>query len=456
MFAGRCVRLFGTLQDVTERRDAQEKIARLAHYDALTGLPNRVLFGDRAQVAIARSRRNRTPLALLYVDLDNFKNVNDSLGHAAGDLLLKEVARRFVACVRASDTICRQGGDEFLVLLPEIRHADDAGVIAQKLIESLEAPVPVAGTEALVGCSVGIALLGEQDRDLDTLMRNADTAMYEAKSAGRQCLRFFSDDLQRRATQRQRLQAELREALGQSRFLLHYHPQVDLETGRVVGLEALLRLQRDGQPPSSAAEFIAVAEDSGLIVPLGDWVIETACRQLAAWRADGFPELRVALNVSSMQLRQATFAEQLAAACRRHGLPPSAIEIELKEAVLMDDAAFAQDVLARLAQAGVSLAVDDVGTGCSNLAQLRRFPLSRLKIDRGFVATLAEEPDHARIADAIVSLGHALGMRVIAEGVESEDVLATLRQLGCDEAQGHYLSLPLDAGAIPAWLRGRG
>ena len=455
MYDGRCVRLFGTLQDVTERRDAQARIAHLAHYDALTGLPNRVLFGDRAQVAIARARRNRTPLALLYLDLDNFKSVNDSLGHAAGDRLLKEVASRFVACVRGSDTVSRQGGDEFLVLLPEIRNPEDAAVIAQKLIQALEKPVALPGMDAHVGCSIGIALLGEQSADLDTLMRNADTAMYEAKSEGRRRYRFFSEHLQQRANRRLRQESELRDALRRDRFLLHYHPQIDLESGRVVGLEALLRLETDDGPPRSAGEFIATAEDSGLIVPLGDWVIETACHQLGEWRAQGFPQLRVALNVSAMQLRQKDFAEHLAAVCVRHGLPPHAIEIELKEAVLTDDPAFAQDVLQRLADSGVSVAVDDFGTGFSNLAHLRRFRLSRLKIDRGFVATLESEPEHARVADAIVSLGHALGMRVIAEGVESANALASLRKLGCDEAQGHFVSLPLAAGSIPGWLRGR-
>ena len=454
MFAGRCVRLFGTLQDVTERRNAQARIAHLAHYDSLTGLPNRVLFGDRAQVAIARARRNDSPLALLFVDLDNFKSVNDSLGHAAGDRLLREVAHRFVGCVRASDTVCRQGGGEFLVLLPEIRNPEDAGVISQKLLQSLEAPVVLPGMDAHVGCSIGIALLGEQGSDFDTLMRNADTAMYEAKSEGRRRYRFFSEELQQRANYRLLLEGELRDALRHERFLLHYHPQIDLETGRVVGLEALLRLHADGRT-RSAGEFIATAEDSGLIVPLGDWVIDTACRQLGAWRAQGFTGLRVALNVSAMQLRQNEFAEHLAGVCGRHGLPAHAIEIELKESVLTDDPGFAQDVLERLAHAGVSVAVDDFGTGFSNLAQLRRFRLSRLKIDRGFVATLESEPEHARVADAIVSLGHALGMRVIAEGVETASALASLRRLGCDEAQGHYLSLPLAAEAIPDWLRGR-
>ncbi len=451
----RCVRLFGTLQDVSERRAAQARISHLAHYDALTGLPNRVLFGDRASVAIARARRNHIPLALLYIDLDNFKNVNDSLGHAAGDLLLKEVARRFVGCVRASDTVCRQGGDEFLVLLPEIRNPEDAGVIAQKLLHSLEAPVSLPGMEAAVGCSVGIALLGEQGSDLDTLLRNADTAMYEAKSAGRRRYRFFSEELQQRAHRRLTLENELRDALMQKRFLLHYHPQIDLESGRVVGLEALLRLRVEGAPPRSAGEFIATAEDSGLILPLGEWVIETACSQLRAWREKGFADLRVALNVSSSQLRHNDFVAHLKEVCARHGLPTSAVEIELRESVLMDDPEFAQNVLRLLAEAGVSVAVDDFGTGFSNLAQLRRFRLSRLKIDRGFVATLESEPEHARVADAIVSLGHALGMRVIAEGVESAAVLATLRSLGCDEAQGHFLSLPLDAAEIPAWLLAR-
>jgi EAL domain-containing protein (putative c-di-GMP-specific phosphodiesterase class I) len=364
------------------------------------------------------------------------------------------VAQRFVGCVRASDTICRQGGDEFLVLLPEIRNPEDAGVIAQKLLQSLEPPVALPGLDAHVGCSIGVALLGDQGSDLDTLMRNADTAMYEAKSEGRRRYRFFSEQLQQRAHRRLLLESELRDALRGERFLLHYHPQIDLESGRVVGLEALLRLQAEGRT-RSAGEFIATAEDSGLIVPLGDWVIETACRQLGEWRAQGFAELRVALNVSAMQLRQTEFAEHLAEVCRRHRVPPHAIEIELKESVLMDDPGFAQDVLDRLARAGASVAVDDFGTGFSNLAQLRRFPLSRLKIDRGFVATLESEPEHARVADAIVSLGHALGMRVIAEGVESANALASLRKLGCDEAQGHYLSLPLAAAAIPEWLRGR-
>jgi diguanylate cyclase (GGDEF)-like protein/PAS domain S-box-containing protein len=455
MFAGRCVRLFGTLQDVTERRQAEQRIVQLAHYDTLTGLPNRVLFADRARVAIARALRNRIPLALMFVDLDNFKNVNDSLGHAAGDLLLQEVTRRFLACIRASDTVSRQGGDEFLVLLPEIRQPEDAGVIAQKLIDALQAPVALPGMDAAVGCSIGIALLGPQCADLEALLRNADTAMYEAKSAGRRRYRFFSEDLQLRAHRRLTIENELREALASQRFRLHYQPQIDIESGRVVGLEALLRLQLANGETRSAGDFIATAEDSGLILPLGEWVLESACRQLRAWRDSGFPALRVALNVSPLQLRQGDFAARLQRACARHGLPPQALEVELREAVLMDDPVFAQGVLERLAAAGVSVAVDDFGTGFSNLAHLRRFPLSRLKIDRAFVMTLGNETDHARVADAIVALGHTLGMRVIAEGVESALALARLRALGCDEAQGHFVSEPLPPEAIPAWIGGR-
>lgn len=452
MFDGRCVRLFGTFQDVTDRRAAQQRITQLAHYDPLTGLPNRVLFSDRAQVAIARALRNHIPLALLFIDLDNFKNVNDSLGHAAGDMLLKEVARRFVSCIRAADTVCRQGGDEFLLLLPEIRHPEDAGLIAQKLVRSLQPPVALPGMDAAVGCSIGIALLGEQATDLDTLLSNADTAMYEAKSSGRGRYRFFSDDLQQRAHRRLTIENELREALANERFLLHYQPQVDLETGRVVGLEALVRLQVDGAPPRNAGEFIGTAEDSGLILPLGEWVLSTACRQLSDWRAQGFGALRIAVNVSSVQLRQRDFAGKLSQVCAEHGLPTSALEIEVRESVLMDDPIMAQSVLERLASAGVSVAVDNFGTGFSNLVQLRRFHLSRLKIDRSFVATLESESEHAIVADAIVSLGHTLGMRVIAEGVESASALARLRALGCDEAQGHFLSLPLAAEDVPAWL----
>jgi diguanylate cyclase (GGDEF)-like protein/PAS domain S-box-containing protein len=455
MFAGRCVRLFGTVQDITERRQAEQRIAHLAHYDALTGLPNRVLFADRAQVAIARARRAQHPLALLFVDLDNFKIVNDSLGHAAGDMLLKEVARRFTSCIRAADTVSRQGGDEFLVLLPEIRKPEDAAVIAQKLIRSLDPPIALPGSEAAVGCSIGIALLGEQCADLEALLRNADAAMYEAKGTGRRRYRFFSEDLQVRAHRRLSIENELREALAQQRFLLHYQPQIDIESGRVVGLEALLRLRVDGQPARSAGEFIGTAEDSGLILPLGEWVLDTACAQLAGWRAHGFPALRVAMNVSVQQLRQGDFSERLQQACTRHGLSTEAIEIELRESVLMEDPAFAQAVLERLAEAGVSVAVDDFGTGFSNLAHLRRFPLARLKIDRGFVATLDSQPEHVKLADAIVALGHALGMRVIAEGVESAQALARLRALGCDEAQGYYFSQPLEAAAVAGWLAGR-
>jgi diguanylate cyclase (GGDEF)-like protein/PAS domain S-box-containing protein len=452
MLHGRCVRLFGTAQDITERKAEQQRIAHLAHYDTLTGLPNRVLFGDRAQVAIARARRNRIPLALLYIDLDNFKIVNDSLGHAAGDLLLQEVARRFVACVRAADTVCRQGGDEFLVLLPEIRHPEDAAVIAQKLVTALDPPVELPGMDAPVGCSIGIALLSDQSTDLATLLRNADAAMYEAKSTGRRRYRFFSDDLQQRAHKRLALENDLREALAQQRFLLHYQPQIDLESGRIVGLEALLRLQFDGQPARNAGEFITTAEDSGLIVPLGEWVLGSACRQLRAWHEQGFGQLRVALNMSPVQLRQDRFAEHLQQVCAQHSLPTSAIEIELRESVLMDDPIFAQGLLERLAAVGVSVAVDDFGTGFSNLAQLRRFRLSRLKIDRGFVATLESNPEHMMVADAIVSLGHTLGMRVIAEGVESAIALSRLRTLGCDEAQGYFLSVPLAADEVAPWL----
>ncbi len=452
---GKPFRITGHTRDITAEREASERIEQLAHYDNLTGLPNRFQFREMAARAIKQARRDGGGLALLFIDLDRFKLVNDTLGHEAGDQLLLDVAGRIRATVRTGDIVARQSGDEFLVLLRDINRPDAAGRVAQKIIAAVSAPVFLADSETQVGCSIGIAVLGDDNPTFEAMLRAADTAMYAAKEAGRNTYQFYNDAYYARMQRRVTLEKELRLALPQGQLRLAYQPTVDLADGRVRGIEALLRWPRPDGEARSPAEFIPIAEDSGEIIPIGRWVLQEACRQAVAWRSAGLAFDRLAVNVSAIQLRDPDFATGVLAACEAAGWPPSQLELELTESALMRDSEALRRTFALFEARGIGLAVDDFGTGFSNLHYLHRFPVKHLKIDRSFVLELLHDRPLERLSQAIVGLGHALELRVIAEGVENEEVAARLRSLGCDEAQGYHYARPMDGETLAAWMRAR-
>ena len=448
-------RITGLTQDITEEREAGERIEQLAHFDLLTGLPNRFLFRQRAQEAIRVAERAQLSLCLMFVDLDRFKWVNDTLGHAAGDALLQEIAGRLKACLRGSDLIGRQGGDEFMVMLCELRRPEDAIKVAEKIIAAVAEPVALAATRVQVGCSVGIALLSAATPDLDALMRASDTAMYAAKEAGRNTWQFYDDGVYARVHRRGQLEQELRHAVARHELHLEYQPTVSLADGRVRGIEALLRWRGPDGELRSPAEFIPVAEDCGEIVPIGLWVLDEACRQAAAWDAEGLGFSSMAVNVSAVQLRDPGFADRVLDTCARRGWPPKRLVLELTESALMRENEVLLATFARFEAAGIRLAVDDFGTGFSNLLYLHRFPVQQLKIDRSFVSQMLSDLQVGVLTQAIINLGHAMGLTVVAEGVETELSLRALRNQGCDKVQGYHLTRPLPPDALAAWIRAR-
>ncbi|HUH03545.1 MAG TPA: EAL domain-containing protein, partial [Kofleriaceae bacterium] len=403
---GKPYRITGLTQDVTEEHEANEQIEQLAHYDTLTGLPNRFLFRRRAEEAIATVRNGEPPLALLFLDLDRFKNVNDTLGHEAGDRLLQEVAGRIKSCVRGSDLVGRLGGDEFLVLLREVARPEDASVVARKIIKALDAPVLLGDGEAQVGCSIGIALLNDGSPDLETLMRSADTAMYAAKDSGRNTYEFYNDSFYEKIQRRVTLEQELRLALPRGELRLVYQPTIDLHDGGVSGIEALLRWRTAGGDERSPVEFIPIAEDCGEILAIGRWVLSEACRQARAWHEEGLVFGRLAVNVSAVQLRDPHFADEVLEICSRSGWPSERLELELTESALMRDTEVLRRAFDLFSANGVSLAVDDFGTGFSNLGYLHRFPVRHLKIDRSFVRRMGEGDRMRGLTQAVVSMGH--------------------------------------------------
>ncbi len=450
------IRVTGTTRDITEEREASERIEQLAHFDSLTGLPNRFQFRELATAAIATARRSNAVLALLFVDLDRFKNVNDSLGHEAGDQLLLDVAGRIRACVRTGDVVARHGGDEFLVLLRELKRPDDAGRVARKLIASIGQPVALGEATVKVGASIGIALLNDSNTNLESLLRAADTAMYAAKEQGRNGVQFYNDSFYARVQRKLTLEQELRQALGRNELTLVYQPTVSLRDGRVRGIETLLRWKSPDGELRSPAEFIPIAEDTGEIVPIGLWVLKQACRQAREWDRSNIRFERIAVNVSAIQLRDPEFGAQVIEACEAADWPPERLELELTESALMRDSDTLRRAFALFETHGVSLSVDDFGTGFSNLHYLHRFPVQHLKIDRSFVLSLLSDPQVERLSEAIVGLGHALRLKVIGEGVETEEAAARLRELRCDEAQGYLFTRPLPADQLADWIRKRG
>jgi diguanylate cyclase (GGDEF)-like protein/PAS domain S-box-containing protein len=436
----------GTGRDVTDRKTAEARISFLATRDPLTELPNRVLFNDRLEQGILTARRSGQSLALLFIDLDRFKNINDSLGHQVGDLLLKEVANRMHGCIRKGDTLSRLGGDEFVVTLEGLQHAEDAAQVAAKIIEMLARPFEIADHSLNTSCSIGISIFPFDADDDRTLMKNADTAMYHAKEKGRNNYQFFSPEMNVRAVERHTLETALRQAIEREEFVLHYQPQVDIRSGRVVGMEALLRWVHPERGLLAPATFIAVAEESGLIEPIGQWVLRSACQRAKAWLDAGYPPIRVAVNISARQLvRPREFSRGISRVLSAAGLDPHYLELEMTESLLLQNADENIAVLRKLGQEGVRIAVDDFGTGYSSLSYLRQLPIDKLKIDRTFVRDIESDPEDAAIIQAVVAMAHSLELQVTAEGVESRGQLEALARLGCDEYQGYLFSKPLPA-----------
>jgi diguanylate cyclase (GGDEF)-like protein/PAS domain S-box-containing protein len=441
------------IQDITERKESEARIEYLAHHDALTGLPNRVLFRDRFSLATAWAERAEAKVALLFLDLDHFKSINDTLGHPAGDALLKLVALRLRECVRDTDTISRLGGDEFLIAITNIVDPQATNQTATKILEALARPFELDGRELTNTLSIGIAVWPDDGRDFDTLLKKADTALYQAKGAGRNTCRYYAEQMNVDALEHLQIRAALHRALENDEFLLHYQPQIDLVSRRVVGVEALLRWNRGGQELISPARFIPAAEESGLIVPIGDWVLREACEQARRWQGQGLPDMTMAVNLSAVQFRRGDLERSVSHALSYSWLDPSLLELELTESILLDDAEEVLATVRRLKSLGVQLSIDDFGTGYSSLAYLKRFAVDKLKIDQSFVRDIATDPDDAAIVRAIVSMAHTLKLKVIAEGVESEEIGRYLGIYHCDEAQGYYYARPMPASQFPDWLK---
>lgn len=450
---GKVVNYIAIFNDITRRKESEQQIQFLAHYDALTKLPNRTLFGDRIQQALAAAKRSSKKVALLFLDLDRFKSINDSLGHLSGDLLLQSVANRLKSCVREMDTVCRQGGDEFMVLLTEIDKAEDAAHIASKIVSAMSEAHLVEDSRLIVTFSIGISIYPDDAVDSPLMIKNADAAMYHAKEKGRNNFQFFTPDMNAEASQRLELESDLRRAVQRWEFELHYQPQTDNRSGKIVGVEALIRWHHPDKGLISPARFIPIAEECGLINAIGEWVLKTACRQNKKWQDEELLKVPVAVNISALQFHQKHFKETIAQALRESGLEPGYLELEITEGVTVKDIETTVHLLNELKLMGVLISIDDFGTGYSSLSYLKRFPIDKLKVDQSFVRDLSTDADDASIVQTIISMGHGLRLKVIAEGVETAEQLAFLKERGCDEIQGYYFSKPLTAGDFGEYVR---
>ena len=442
-------------RDVSTARAMAAEMAHSAQHDFLTGLPNRMLLNDRLSQAIVSAPRHSNIVAVLFLDLDGFKHINDSLGHSIGDKLLQSIARRLVGCVRGSDTVSRQGGDEFIVLLSELAQSEDAAVSAGRVLQALAEAHSIDRHDLHITASIGVSVYPDDGPDAETLVKNADTAMYQAKENGRQSYQFFKPVMNVRAVERQSIEEHLRRALERQEFALHYQPKIDLKTGEISGAEALIRWTHPVRGLLSPAQFIPVAEDCGLILPIGQWVLREACEQARAWADAGLPLVTMAVNISSMEFREDNFLESVFTTLSETGLDPKSLELELTESVLMKRAESAASVLKTLRARGVQVALDDFGTGYSSLSYLRRFPINALKIDQSFVRQITSTPDDTSIVTAVISMGRSLKLRVVAEGVETQQELAFLQALQCDEVQGYYFSRPVPPHQFAKLLKSR-
>jgi len=442
---GRAIGAVIVFRDVSATRALALEVAHSAQHDFLTGLPNRVLFNDRVSRAISLAPRHAQKVAVLFLDLDGFKHINDSLGHPAGDKLLQSIAKRLQACVRDSDTVSRQGGDEFVVLLSEMTRSEDAAITARRMLQAVAEVHSIDRHDLHVTASIGLSVYPDDGMDAETLIKNADTAMYQAKENGRQSYQFFKPEMNVRAVERQSIEEHLRRALERDEFALHYQPKVNLRTGKIAGAEALIRWTNPKLGSVSPGQFIPVAEDCGLIVPIGRWVLREACTQARDWIDAGFSMGSVAVNISAMEFRDEEFIESVFAILKETRLDPEFLELELTESVLMKRAESAASVLKALRARGVQVAVDDFGTGYSSLSYLRKFPIDALKIDQSFVREITCAPAETTIVAAIISMGRSLNLRVVAEGAETQEELAFLQAHECDQAQGYFFSRPVGA-----------
>ena len=450
--AGNLTQFVSVFSDITELHVKDQHIRHQAFHDALTGLPNRLLLQDRLEHAIDIAYRESRPLAVMFIDLDRFKVINDSLGHDVGDSLLVEVTGRLKSCMRRSDTIARLGGDEFVVILTDFAGSSEVADVAEKIVASVLEPLDLKGHEIHVGASIGIAMYPQDGADVTTLMKGADTAMYRAKDAGRNTFRFFDAKLDGETVERLKLEAALRHALDKGEFQLYYQPKIDLATNAVSGAEALIRWNSPERGLVMPDRFIPLAEETGLILPIGDWVLGEACRQIAEWRDRGLPLIRVAVNVSARQFTNELLCERVGKLLEQYRLSAEMLEIELTESTVMADPERAVGQLQKLRDIGVAVSVDDFGTGYSSLSYLKKLPLSTIKIDRTFVRHLDQENENAAIVRAILGLGEALGMTAIAEGVETEGEARHLQEAGCHVAQGFKYSRPVPADDFQNWL----
>lgn len=435
--------LVGIARDMTERKLAEEKAEYLAYYDSLTGLPNRLLLNDRLSLALAHAHRSKEMLSLMYLDLDSFKTINDTLGHDMGDRLLRDVAERLQRCLREGDTVARIGGDEFVVLLPQISSTDDVAKVAEKVIEQLKPSFDYDGRELHITTSIGITLYPHDGSDVQTLFKNAEVALYRAKEQGRNNYQLYTSSMNAKAFERLALENSLRKALERKEFRVFYQPQINLDTGEIVGMEALIRWQHPDLGLVAPAQFIPLAEDTGLIVEIGEWVLRTACQQNKAWQAEGYPAVRVSVNLSARQFQQQEMVEMVERVLKDTKLAPEYLELEITESAVMQDAVRAIEILHELNKHGIKVAIDDFGTGYSSLSYLKNFPINRLKIDKVFVHTITTDKNDAAIVAAIIAMSHNLKLKAVAEGVETIEQLDFLRALDCDEMQGYLFSRPI-------------
>jgi len=433
-------------EDITERRQAEERIHQLSYYDALTGMPNRMLYNDRLSLALASAQRTREMLAVLFLDLDRFKDINDAMGHSIGDQLLKTVAGRLTDSVRKEDTVTRLGSDEFTLLLPGMVQTEDAAGIAQKILEAVKKPLTLSGHEFNITASIGIAIYPSDGEGAETMLKNASTAMYHAKEQGRNNYQFFTPALHTRTVEQMKRESSLHHALEREEFIVYYQPVVDVKTGRIVSSEALLRWQCPECGLVNPAEFIGIAERTGLIVPIGEWVLRAACAQNKALQDAGLPPLMVAVNLSARQFQQKNLVEMVEQALKDTGMDPRFLDLEVTESTAMKNVEAANYMMKRLVGLGVHLVIDDLGTGYSSLSYLKTFPIHALKIDRSFMQDVVTDPNDAAIVTAIISMSKGLKLKVVAEGVETTAQLEFLRSLGCDEAQGYLFGKPMTAG----------
>ncbi|ADI83323.1 putative bifunctional diguanylate cyclase/phosphodiesterase [Geobacter sulfurreducens] len=451
---GAVTNYIGIMNDISDQRRYEEQLVYQATHDPLTGLPNRNLLQDRLGQALAlESFRRRNPIGVMFLDLDNFKKINDTLGHTVGDMLLKAVANRLRNCVRGGDTVSRLGGDEYILILPNVKEMHDVTTVAKKLLGVFSTPFLLMGHELYITASIGITLFPSDGDTVDALLKNADAAMYHAKEQGKNNYQFYSEEMNTRVFERMALETSLHRAIRQHEFLLCYQPRVDLRTGRISGVEALVRWNHPEMGLVPPARFIPLAEETGLIVPIGEWVLRTACAQNKAWQDAGLPPLRMAVNLSARQFRQENLIQMVADALAETGLDPRWLELELTESLLMEQAEQSVSILRSLADMGIDIAVDDFGTGYSSLGYLKRFPITNLKIDQSFIRDIASDPDDAILVRTIITMAHGLGMKTVGEGVESLEQIDFLYRHGCEEVQGYYFSRPLTAEGCEELLR---